>query len=230
MAGEKTKSGLLLTGAVGAAVAASLCCILPVLAAGLGVAGFAAANWFAPWRPYLMAVTFALLGVGFYFAYRPRREEACEPGSVCETTPVGRWNRVALWVATVIVVALAAFPYYGPLFTRAAAAGKSATVVPAAPGSTEQVVLNIEGMDCVMCAAGLQNSLRQIPGVASAEVSYQEGLATISYDPNSVQPSRFEQLITDSGYKVVAKATPPAEASSAQGHSGDHQHSGGHQH
>lgn len=204
MATEKSKSGLLLTGALGAALVASLCCILPLVAAGLGVAGFAAASWFAPWRPYLMVLTFALLGVGFYFAYRPRREETCEPGSACETTPVGRWNRAALWIATVFVVALAAFPYYGTLFTRAAAAGKSATVVPTARASTKQVVLNIEGMDCVMCAAGLQSSFRQIPGVQSAEVSFQDHQATLVYDPGTADPSQFEKLVADSGYKVVA--------------------------
>jgi copper chaperone CopZ len=116
---------------------------------------------------------------------------------------VGRWNRVALWVATVVVVALAAFPYYGPLFTRAAAAGKTATVVPTAPASTRQVVLNIEGMDCIMCAAGLQNSLRQIPGVASAEVSYQDHRAVITYDPSTVEPSQFEALVVEAGLKVA---------------------------
>lgn len=206
------------------AVAASLCCILPVMAAGLGVAGFAAANWFAPWRPYLLALTFALLGVGFYFAYRPRREEACEPGSACETTRVGRWNRATLWVATALVVALATFPYYGPLFTRAAAAGKTATVVPTAPASTQQVVLNIEGMDCIMCAAGLQNSLRQIPGVESAEVSYQDRRATISYDPQAVQPSRFEQLVTESGYRIVSNSAVAGGTPDTHDHSRDHQH------
>jgi hypothetical protein len=45
-------------GAIGAALAASLCCILPVGAAALGVAGFAASAFFAARRPYFLALTF----------------------------------------------------------------------------------------------------------------------------------------------------------------------------
>src|SRR5690242_2764895 len=40
----------------------------------------------------------------------------------------------------------------------------------------------IEGMDCMMCAAGLQAKLRALPGVSSAEVSYQDKRATVEFD------------------------------------------------
>ncbi len=66
-----------------------------------------------------------------------------------------------------------------------------------------QVVLNIEGMDCVMCAAGLQNSLRAVPGVKRAEVSFQDKQAVLDYDPATVDASQFLKLITDSGFKVA---------------------------
>ena len=48
---QKTNSSRwTMLGAVGAALSASLCCILPVVAAALGVAGFAASAFFAAWR------------------------------------------------------------------------------------------------------------------------------------------------------------------------------------
>jgi len=65
-----------------------------------------------------------------------------------------------------------------------------------------QVVLNIEGMDCVMCAAGLQNTLRAIPGVRRAEVSFQDKQAALEYDPAAVDPSRFNKVIADAGFKL----------------------------
>ena len=65
-----------------------------------------------------------------------------------------------------------------------------------------QVVLNIEGMDCVMCAAGLQNTLRAVPGVRRADVSFQDKQAVVEYDPAMVDEARVAKLIVDSGFKV----------------------------
>jgi mercuric ion transport protein len=60
------------------AIAASLCCVGPVVAVGLGfgAAGLAAA--FEPVRPYLVGLTFVILGSGFYRAFRwePRHSAA----------------------------------------------------------------------------------------------------------------------------------------------------------
>ena len=70
------------------------------------------------------------------------------------------------------------------------------------PGA--QLVLRIDGMDCVMCAAGLQNSLRSVPGVRRAEVSFQDKQAVVEYDPAVVNTDRLEKLIADSGFKVAS--------------------------
>ena len=67
-----------------------------------------------------------------------------------------------------------------------------------------RVVLNIEGMDCVMCAAGLQNTLRAVPGVRRADVSFQDKQAVVEYDPAVVDAARFEKLVADSGFKVAS--------------------------
>lgn len=57
-----------------AAIAASLCCILPIVFALGGFAIVGASAFFESLRPYLLIVTFALLGVGFYLSYRqPKR-------------------------------------------------------------------------------------------------------------------------------------------------------------
>ncbi len=94
-----------------AAVAASLCCILPIVFVLLGVGVAGAAGFFATWRPLLLGITFVLLGLGFYFAYRKPRE-VCEPGSACKQPTVNRAGRLWLWIATVFVILFVAFPYY----------------------------------------------------------------------------------------------------------------------
>ena len=98
-------------GSVFAAIIASFCCILPIVFALTGFSILGASALFDAWRPYLLGVTFGLLGLGFYFAYRPRREQ-CAPGSACAIPTTNRSGRLMLWIATAAVVLFAAFPYY----------------------------------------------------------------------------------------------------------------------
>ena len=94
-----------------AAVAASLCCVLPIVFALGSFAIVGASAFFESLRPYFLIATFALLGVGFYLAYR-KPKHACEPGSACDRPQVNRLGRIGLWIATVLVISFAAFPYY----------------------------------------------------------------------------------------------------------------------
>lgn len=98
-------------GSVVAAVAASACCLGPVLltAVGAGALG-AAATKLAPHRPFLLGLTTVLLGVGFYATYRPV-PDTCAPDETCRPSPT-RAAKVALWVATALVIIIATFPYY----------------------------------------------------------------------------------------------------------------------
>jgi mercuric ion transport protein len=185
-------------GAVAAALAASLCCILPVGAAALGVAGFAASAFFAAWRPYFLALTLALLAVAFYFAYRPRTR-ACEPDSLCERPGFTRSSRLALWVVTGVVAVLAAFPYYSGTLVRAFGGERKAPLT--ANISAAHAVLSIQGMDCTACAALIEKNLAQIQGVRSAKVSFEAKAATIDYDARVVAPETFVKAIEKAGYK-----------------------------
>ena len=198
---QKTNSSRwTMLGAVGAALSASLCCILPVVAAALGVAGFAASAFFAAWRPYFLALTFAMLAVAFYFAYRPRAR-ACEPDSLCERPGFTRSSRLALWVATVLAVFLAAFPYYSGTLVRAFGGEPKAPLTVNIP--TAHAVLSIQGMDCTACAALIEKNLTRIPGVHSANVSFERKVASINYDTRVVRPETLVKAIEKSGYKVT---------------------------
>lgn len=109
---EKSKSSsLLAVGSVFGAILASFCCILPIVFALAGVSIAGASALFAAWRPYLLAVTFGLLALGFYLAYRPSKE-TCTPGSACAMPATRRSARLMLWIAAGAVALFAAFPYY----------------------------------------------------------------------------------------------------------------------
>ncbi len=106
---EARKSALLGVGALAAAVTASLCCILPIVVAVAGVGSAALGARFEPLRPFFAALTAALLGYGFYRAYR-RRE--CAPGETCPPAETRRGFRIVLWIVTGLAILLLTFPYY----------------------------------------------------------------------------------------------------------------------
>jgi len=96
-------------GAVLTAIGASLCCIVPIAVALLGVGSAALGATLEPFRPYFIAVTLAFLGFAFYQAYKPLQ---CEPGEACALEQTRRRNRIILWIVAVAAIVLMAFPYY----------------------------------------------------------------------------------------------------------------------
>lgn len=97
--------------AVVAALGASLCCILPVAVAVLGVGSAALGAFLEPFRPYLIGLTFAFLGFAYYQAYKPVKAE-CAPGQACAISENRHTQRILLWIVTVAAAALITFPYY----------------------------------------------------------------------------------------------------------------------
>ena len=108
---SKSPTSLFAAGSVFAAIIASFCCILPIVFALTGFSVLGASALFDAWRPYLLGLTVGLLGMGFYFAYRPKKQ-VCAPGSVCAMPATNRSGRLMLWLATAAVVLFATFPYY----------------------------------------------------------------------------------------------------------------------
>ncbi len=100
-------------GAISAAIAASVCCIGPLVLALLGVGGGALLLKFEPYRPLFLAVTGAILAGAFYVTYRRPPAEQCEPGTACAMPASRKGQKLVLWIVTGIVVLLAAFPNYG---------------------------------------------------------------------------------------------------------------------
>ena len=97
-----------LAGSVVGGVLASACCIGPLVLSFLGLSGAAFARAFEPWRPFLLAATYALLGSGFYLTYG----RGCGLGSTWERARASRLGAVLLWIVTSLVVAATNFPLY----------------------------------------------------------------------------------------------------------------------
>ncbi|MBL6613640.1 MAG: mercury transporter MerT [Reyranella sp.] len=120
---ERTDAGrqrLVAVGGILGALAASSCCVIPLILFSLGIGGAWIGNLtaLAPYKPLFVAGTAGLLGYGFYLVYwKPRR--ACADGAACARSIPSRLVQIALWIATVLVIAAFAFDYVAPLLLRA---------------------------------------------------------------------------------------------------------------
>ena len=57
------------------AIAASLCCITPVLALVAGTSGLASTfSWLEPFRPYFIGLTILVLGFAWYQKLKPKKQ------------------------------------------------------------------------------------------------------------------------------------------------------------
>jgi mercuric ion transport protein len=186
---KKTDFSWTLTGGVIAGLTASLCCIGPLLALSLGLGSFAASAWFAQWRPVFLTITFMLLGVAWYLAYR-RPKADCADGSCAR--PPGKAARISLWLGTLVAVAAAIYP-------SLPAANHQINAAAVAAGDAKLSVL-IPSMDCPPCAKGIETSLSRAPGVKQAVVDYDTKAAVLVYDPSVTSRDKLLALIDASGF------------------------------
>ncbi|MDI1346218.1 MAG: mercuric transporter MerT family protein [Pseudolabrys sp.] len=102
-------------GLVGA-LAASSCCILPLVLFGLGVSGAWIGNFtqLAPYQPYFIAVTLAFLACGYWLVYRSS-QLACAGSAACARPLPNRLMKASLIVATALIVAALGFDFLAPL-------------------------------------------------------------------------------------------------------------------
>jgi len=63
--------------------------------------------------------------------------------------------------------------------------------------------LNVSGMTCQHCVAAVTRALNQVPGVESAQVSLEQGQATVA---GSAAVERLIQAIEKQGYRAAARA------------------------
>jgi len=93
------------------ALAASSCCLLPLVLVSLGVGGawFARLTALAPYQPIFLAFTLSALGFGFWRLYG--RGGSCAAEAACARPLSQRFVKSGLWLATLLIAAAIAFPF-----------------------------------------------------------------------------------------------------------------------
>lgn len=178
--------------ALASAGLASVCCLGPLVVTGLGLGSLGLAAGLTRYRPLFLGLTALVLAVGFYLAYR-KREVSCADGT-CEVRSGSRTMKAALWGTAALALALGTFPRWSALLL----AGGSVAV----PADAQTLTLKVSGMDCAACAVSIGQSLEKVPGVYSARVDFDAGLATVRTD-GKVDAKSALDAVAAAGYTAV---------------------------
>ena len=188
-----------------AALAASLCCITPLLAVVGGLGGAASAfSWLEPYRLYLVTLTAAVLGFAWYRQLRPA-PAAADCCAIPEKKPLMQ-STGFLATVTVLAALLLAFPYYGAALYPTAQPNAAAVAAIGAAPVWQTRTYRIGGMTCEACARHVESAVQRVPGVQAVSVSYDQATARVRFDAAHAQPVQVEQAINGTGYHVLDPA------------------------
>src|SRR6266404_9033931 len=111
--GEVGRQRLIAVGGIFGALAASSCCIVPLILFSLGIGGAWIGNLtaLAPYKPLFVAGAAGLLGYGFYAVYWKPASACTDDGAACARPIPNRFVKLALWFAAVLLAAAFAFDY-----------------------------------------------------------------------------------------------------------------------
>lgn len=183
------------------ALAASLCCITPVLALLAGTSGIAASfSWIEPFRPFLIGITVLVIGFAWYLKLRPQKHEEIDCGcEEDEKTPFMQ-SKTFLGMVTLFAGLMLAFPYYSQAFYPQTQASDTAI---SQEKPAQKLVLDIKGMTCSGCESHVEQAANKVEGIQKAKASYAEGKAEIEFDPAKTNPEKIIEAVKMTGYKIT---------------------------
>ena len=113
--GNASKVRLVAAGGVLSALAASSCCVIPLVLFSLGISGawIGTLTALAPYKPIFIVITAGFLAYGYYLVYRQSQTE-CADEAACARPLPNHLVKAALWVATALVILAFAWPVIIP--------------------------------------------------------------------------------------------------------------------
>lgn len=179
-------------------IAASLCCITPVLALVAGTSGLASTfSWLEPLRPYFIGLTILVLGFAWYQKLKPTNKIDCN----CETEEKPKFiqSNMFLGIVTAFTIVMLAFPYYSSIFYPK----KEKQIVVVDKSNIQKVEFTISGMTCASCGEHVNHEVNKLTGIISSNTSYEKGNAIVEFDNSKTNISEIEKAINSTGYSVT---------------------------
>jgi len=101
-------------GSIVAGIAASTCCLGPLVLLTLGVSGswIGSLSAMEPYRPLFIGITLIFLGLAFHKLYRV--PQVCAADKPCAQPGNLHKQRIIFWLISIFVLGVMSFPWYGP--------------------------------------------------------------------------------------------------------------------
>lgn len=182
------------------AIAASVCCITPVLALLAGANGIASTfSWIEPLRPYLIGLTILVLAFAWYQKLKPKSKAEIECACEDDEKPSFRQSKKSLAFATLFAGLMLAFPYYSGIFY----AQPTKEIVYIQQDNIVEEAFIVEGMTCTGCENHIQSEVNKLDGIISVKARYENGNTIVKYDRTKVLNQQIVESINSTGYKVI---------------------------
>lgn len=112
---DSRKARMIAAGGILGALAASTCCIVPLILFSLGVSGAWIVNLTAlePYKPIFIVITLGFLGYGYWMVYRKPTD--CAEGDTCARPLPNRLVKSALWASTFLIVTALFWNWIAPV-------------------------------------------------------------------------------------------------------------------
>jgi len=195
----KTNNKLIGTGLL-TAIAASLCCITPIIAVITGISGITSTfSWLEPVRPYFISLTILVLALAWYQKLKSKKQINCN----CDTieSPKFIHSKTFLGIITTFAILMVTFPYYSSIFY--AKADKQIIVID--KSTIRKAEFTISGMTCSSCEEHINHEVNKLTGIISSNVSYENGKAKVNFDKTKTNITEIEKAINSTGYAVTNK-------------------------
>jgi len=194
---EKTSKNAAYTGLF-AAVAASSCCIPPVIALIAGVGGGASAlSWMEPFRPYLIGLAILAIGYAWYSYLKTKKAEDC-----CAVDKKPKWFQTKGFLIGITLFAAVSisFPYYAHIFYP----DNKKEIVIINQSDIQTVNFNVQGMTCAGCEESIKHAVNELDGIVSVTPSYEKENTEVKFDKTKISKEDIEKAINSTGYKVIS--------------------------
>ena len=196
---ENTSKNVAYTGLF-AAIAASSCCIPPVIALIAGVGGSASAlSWMEPFRPYLIGLAIVAIGYAWYNYLKPKNADDCG----CEVDAKPKWFQTKKFLIAITLFAAVsiAFPYYSSIFYP----DNKKEVVVVSQSDIQTVNFDVKGMTCASCEEHVKHAVNELEGIVNVNASYENANAEVKFDNTKTSKEDIVKAIDATGYKVNNK-------------------------
>jgi copper chaperone CopZ len=182
------------------AIAASLCCITPVLAALAGISGLASTfSWLEPARPYFIGATVVVLGFAWYQQLRDVPADAVDCDCDTDVKPSFWQSRRFLGMVSIAAALLLAFPSYASVFFPAT----ENTIFITSQDNIQNVEFTIKGMTCTGCEQHVKSEVNKLDGIIEETVSYEKGNAIVQFDKSKTSIEAITAAINATGYQAT---------------------------